>query len=108
AGGADAAVVAERLADLYPHARTELDHRDMFELLVATVLSAQTTDQRVNSVTPALFRHRPDAAALAAADEEDVATILRPLGMGATRARRIIGLARGLLRDHDGQVPEDQ
>src|SRR5699024_8323812 len=92
----------------YPDARTELEHRDAFELLVATVLSAQTTDQRVNSVTPQLFASWPDARALAGAAEQDVTALLHPLGMGATRARRIIGLAQGLLADHGGEVPDDQ
>lgn len=105
---ADAAVVAERLRAEFPHARTELDHQNLFELLVATVLSAQTTDVRVNSLTPALFARWPDAAALAAAATDDVAEILRPLGMGATRAGRIIGLAQALLRDHGGEVPDEQ
>ncbi|ATG53120.1 endonuclease III [Brachybacterium vulturis] len=105
---ADAAAVASRLAALHPGARTELDHRDAVELLVATVLSAQTTDVRVNQVTPELFSRWPDPAALAGAEETDVAEVVRPLGMGPTRARRIIALARGLLADHGGRVPDDQ
>ncbi len=105
---ADPAEVARRLAAEHPDARTELDHRDAFELLVATVLSAQTTDVRVNQVTPELFSRWPGPAALAGAEEGDVAAVLRPLGMGPTRARRVIGLARGLLTAHDGQVPDDQ
>src|SRR5699024_9707036 len=78
------------------------------ELLVATVLSAQTTDLRVNQVTPELFSRWPDPAALAAAEEAEVAEVVRPLGMGPTRARRLIALARGLLAEHDGEVPDDQ
>ncbi|APX32934.1 endonuclease III [Brachybacterium sp. P6-10-X1] len=105
---ADAGRVAASLAAEYVGARTELDHRDGFELLVATVLSAQTTDVRVNQVTPDLFAAWPDAAALAGADDDAVAGVVRPLGMGPTRARRIIGLARGLVADHDGEVPDDQ
>src|SRR5699024_6037199 len=108
AGPADASRVASRLADLHAEARTELDHRDAFELLVATVLSAQTTDVRVNQVTPELFSRWPGPAALAAADEGAVTEVVRPLGMGATRARRIIGLAQGLLARHGGEVPDDQ
>lgn len=107
-GPANAAVVAARMGKAYPDARTELEHRDAFELLVATVLSAQTTDQRVNSVTPQLFASWPDARALAGAAEQDVTALLHPLGMGATRARRIIGLAQGLLERHGGEVPDDQ
>ena len=105
---ADAAAVASLLADLHIEARTELDHRDAVELLVATVLSAQTTDVRVNQVTPELFSRWPDPAALAAAAEGEVAEVVRPLGMGPTRARRIIALARGLLAHHGGEVPDDQ
>lgn len=108
AGPADAALVASRLEALHVEARTELDHRDAFELLVATVLSAQTTDVRVNQVTPELFTRWPDPAALAGAEEGAVTAVLRPLGMGATRARRIIGLAQGLLEHHGGRVPDDQ
>lgn len=107
-GTADVVEVDARLGEAYPDARTELDHRDAFELLVATVLSAQTTDVRVNSLTPELFSRWPDAAALAVADEAQVEALLRPLGMGATRARRILGLAQQLLRDHGGEVPDDQ
>ncbi|GAA1733882.1 endonuclease III [Brachybacterium phenoliresistens] len=104
---ADPAEVHRRLQALHGPARTELDHRDAFELLVATVLSAQTTDVRVNAVTPELFSRWPDAAALAGADPAQVEAVVRPLGMGATRARRIIGLAAGLCEDHGGEVPED-
>ena len=105
---APAAIVAAELGELYPDARTELDHRNAMELLVATVLSAQTTDVRVNQVTPQLFSRWPDAAALAEAEEDAVTEVVRPLGMGATRARRIIGLAQGLLERHGGEVPDDQ
>ncbi|MGP9538510.1 endonuclease III domain-containing protein [Brachybacterium sp. AOP43-C2-M15] len=105
---ADAGLIASRLAELYTVARTELDHRDAVELLVATMLSAQTTDVRVNQVTPELFSRWPGPAALAGAEEEAVTAVVRPLGMGATRARRIIGLARGLMERHGGEVPDDQ
>lgn len=107
-GPADAAQVAARLEVLHLGARTELDHRDAFELLVATVLSAQTTDVRVNQVTPELFSRWPGPEALAAAEEPEVTDVVRVLGMGATRARRIIALAQGLLADHGGEVPDDQ
>lgn len=107
-GPAHAGIVAARLQELHPAARTELDHRDALELLVATVLSAQTTDVRVNQVTPELFARWPDPEALAAAEEAEVAEVVRPLGMGVTRARRIIGLAGGLVADHAGEVPDDQ
>lgn len=93
------------LADTYPDAHAELDHRDAFELLVATVLSAQTTDIRVNSVTPALFAAYPDAVALAAATREDVEDIVRPTGFFRAKARSIVGLAQALVDEFDGEVP---
>lgn len=100
--------VADRLAEAYPGARTALVHHDAFELLVATVLSAQTTDVRVNQVTPELFGRWPDAPALAAADVGAVEDVLRPVGMAPTKSRRVVALARALLDDHDGEVPEEQ
>lgn len=105
---ADLRDVASRLRAEHPEARTELDHRDAFELLVATVLSAQTTDARVNSVTPELFERWPGPRALAAADASEIEPVLRPLGMGPTRAERLVGLARALVTDHQGAVPDDQ
>lgn len=108
ASPADPAEVVARLASSHPEARTELVHRDAFELLVATVLSAQTTDARVNALTPELFSRWPDARSLAGAEVEELAVLLRPLGMAPTRARRIVGLAQGLLHEHGGEVPDDQ
>lgn len=86
----------------------ELDHRNAFELLIATVLSAQTTDVRVNEVTATLFPRWPHASALAGASLDDVTDVVRPLGMGTTRAQRIIGLAQQLCERHEGEVPDDQ
>ncbi|KYF53759.1 endonuclease III, partial [Sorangium cellulosum] len=96
-----------RLRALHPDAHCELDHRSSFELLVATVLSAQTTDVLVNKVTPHLFGAYPDARALAGADPAEVAALLRRLGMGMfnQKARNIVGLARGLVERHEGEVP---
>lgn len=105
---ADLPAVDALLTREHPAARTELDHRSAFELLVATMLSAQTTDVRVNAVTPSLFACWSDAAALAGADEAELTAVLAPLGMGSTRARRAVGLARGLLARHGGEVPDDQ
>lgn len=97
----------ERLRGIHPDAHCELDHRDPFTLIVATVLSAQTTDVLVNKVTPHLFAKYPDAEALAAADPEAVGALLRERGMGMynQKARNIVGLARGLVKDHGGEVP---
>ncbi|WP_343068558.1 endonuclease III [Brachybacterium halotolerans] len=105
---ADVREVVSRLRAEYPRARTELDFRDAFELLVATVLSAQTTDARVNSVTPELFGRWAGPEGLAGADPAEVEKVLKPLGMGPTRAARVIALARALLADHGGEVPDDQ
>lgn len=93
------------LAERYPDARCELDFRDPFELLVATVLSAQTTDVRVNQVTPALFARFPDAASLAAAAPDAVEELIRPTGFFRAKARSLLGLAQALVERHDGAVP---
>ena len=93
------------LAERYPDAHCELDFRNPFELLVATVLSAQTTDVRVNQTTPVLFTRYPDAAALAAASPDELEEILRPTGFFRAKARSVTGLSRALVEEHGGQVP---
>lgn len=93
------------LAEIYPYAVAELDFDNPYQLLVATVLSAQTTDVRVNATTPELFTHYPDAAALATARIEDVEEIVRPLGFYRSKAKAIVNLAAQLVADHKGQVP---
>ena len=103
-----ARAVDDELAAVYPGARCTLDHDGPFQLLVATVLSAQTTDARVNTVTPALFEAYPDAGALAAADPGRLEALLRPLGMQRTRAERLIGLGDGLVERFDGVVPRSR
>ncbi len=100
--------VRAAMEELYPSAACELDFTTAFELLIATVLSAQTTDVRVNQTTPELFRRWPDPHAMAQADPEEVRAVLHPLGMGARRAGQVIGLSQQLLQEHDGQVPNDQ
>jgi endonuclease-3 len=97
--------VFDLLAEEYPDAHCELDFTDPFQLGVATILSAQTTDVRVNMVTPELFRRFPDAQALAAAAQEEVEEIVRSTGFFRNKARNIVGFARALMADHDGQVP---
>jgi endonuclease-3 len=96
-----------KLRTLHPDAHCELDHRSVFELLVATVLSAQTTDVLVNKVTPHLFARYSDAFALGAATPEEVAELLRTRGLGMYRqkAKNIVGLARILVETHRGSVP---
>jgi len=93
------------LAETYPDADTELDFATPLELLVATVLSAQSTDQRVNSVTPALFAAYPDAAALAAADRAQLEELIKPAGLYRSKAQNIIGLAQAICDKHGGEVP---
>lgn len=93
------------LAERYPDARCELDFRNPFELLVATVLSAQTTDVRVNLTTPELFARFPDPASMAAADPEVLEEILKPTGFFRAKTRSVQGLSRALVEEHGGQVP---
>jgi len=100
-----AAAVDKALTAFYPDARCELDFRNPLELLVATVLSAQTTDVRVNSITPELFAEYPDATAYANADREHLESILRPLGFFRAKAKSLIGMGRALVDDFDSEVP---
>lgn len=93
------------LAQTYPDARAELDFTSAFELLIATVLSAQTTDVRVNEVTPVLFAAYPDALALSEARVEDVESIVRPTGFFRMKAKNIVALAAQLVERHGGKVP---
>ena len=93
------------LAATYPAARAELDFRDAFELLVATVLSAQSTDRRVNAVTAVLFARFPTPVALAKADLANVEEIIKPVGFFRTKAAAIVGGARRIVDDFDGRVP---
>ena len=95
------------LRKIHPDAHCELDHKSAFELLVATVLSAQTTDVLVNKTTPTLFAKYPDAPALAAGKPEEVAKLLAETGLGMfnQKAKNIVGLSRMLVEKHGGQVP---
>jgi endonuclease-3 len=93
------------LADTYPDVHCELDFTTPFQLLVATVLSAQTTDVRVNQVTPALFAAYPDAAALAAADPAVVENLIAPTGFFRAKTVSLIGLSQALVDRFGGQVP---
>ena len=100
-----AAEVLERLRREYPDARCALDHRNAFELLCATILSAQCTDARVNLVTPALFRKYPDAFALARARTPVLEEIIRSTGFFRNKTRSLIGMAQALVAEHAGEVP---
>jgi endonuclease-3 len=95
----------ERLRTAYPDAHCELVHRSAFELLVATVLSAQSTDVGVNKATPGLFARWPDAKSLAGADVADVERAIATLGMFRQKAKRIVELSRLLVEHHGGEVP---
>ncbi|MDA2809302.1 endonuclease III [Nocardiopsis sp. RSe5-2] len=96
------------LVRLYPDAHCELDFENPLQLLVATVLSAQTTDRRVNAVTPGLFARFPTAADLAGADRVELEGILRPTGFYRAKADNVIRLAQALCERHGGEVPGDQ
>ncbi|MGW5325191.1 endonuclease III [Streptomyces sp. NPDC004014] len=97
--------INRELAEVYPYAHPELDFENPFQLLVATVLSAQTTDLRVNQTTPALFAKYPTPEDLAAADPEQVEEILRPCGFFRAKTRSVIGLSKALAEDFGGEVP---
>lgn len=102
---AHALEVQRRLEAEYPDAYCELDHRNAFELAVATVLSAQCTDKRVNMVTPELFQRWPDAPSLAAAPLEEIEEVIRSTGFFRAKAKSLSGLARMLVEKHGGEIP---
>ncbi|RMI91505.1 endonuclease III [Streptomyces sp. ZS0098] len=97
--------INRELAEVYPYAHPELDFENPFQLVVATVLSAQTTDLRVNQTTPALFAKYPTPEDLAAADPEEVEEILRPTGFFRAKTKSVIGLSKALVEQFDGEVP---
>lgn len=100
-----ATALLDRLAELYPTATCSLAHHTPFELLIATILSAQCTDVRVNLVTPALFARYPDAGSLSQADLAAVEALIRSTGFYHNKARHLIGCAQGLQERHHGEVP---
>ena len=99
-----ARLAVERLAAIYP-AASELQHRNAFQMLIATILSAQTTDRSVNSVTPALFARYPDAAALAHADPQAVEALIKPTGFFHVKAKTIVACSAALVERFGGEVP---
>jgi endonuclease-3 len=105
------AAVVTRIFDAldrhHPNADTELAHRNAFELLVATILSAQSTDARVNIVTPALFAKYPDAKALAAAKTPELEKMILSTGFFRQKSKSLIGMATLLVDEHNGKVPAD-
>jgi endonuclease-3 len=104
---AHARAVIDELLVMYPDAHCELDFRDPYELTVATILSAQCTDKRVNLTTPALFARYPDAPALAAAAPEDVEQLVKSTGFFRAKAKNLIGMAQAVVARHGGAIPAD-
>jgi endonuclease III len=102
-----AAQIARRLRSEYPVAPCALQHDNAFQLLVATILSAQCTDERVNQVTPGLFATFPDAAAMAAASQDQLEEIIKSTGFFRAKSRNILACSRQLVEQHGGQVPRD-
>lgn len=99
--------IIERLREEYPEARCALHHANPFQLLVATILSAQCTDKRVNLVTPTLFRRYPDPAAFAAAELPELEETIRSTGFFRNKARALKGLGQALVTEHDSKVPDN-
>ena len=104
---AETVQILDKLESQHPEADTELHHSNAFELLVATILSAQSTDARVNLVSPALFRKYPDARSLAKARQAALERQIHSTGFFRAKAKALIGMARALVSDHDGVVPAD-
>jgi endonuclease-3 len=102
---AGARQIFDRLETQHPNATTELAYTNAFELLVATILSAQCTDARVNQVTPILFARYPAAAALASVEPEELEPIVKPTGFFRAKSRSLVGMSRALVERHAGEVP---
>jgi endonuclease-3 len=95
-----------RLSAAYPDAHCALDHEDPYQLLVATILSAQCTDKRVNMVTPDLFRKYPDATQMADAEREELETEIKSTGFFRSKTKSLLGMAQALVAKHSGKVPD--
>jgi endonuclease-3 len=104
--GAHAAEIFARLKRAYPDAHTELDHETPLQLLIATILSAQCTDKRVNMVTPHLFKTYPTAQSLADARQEDLEEIIKSTGFFRNKSKSLIALGKALVERHNGEVPD--
>lgn len=98
-------LIAERLSEAIPEPRVELEHENAFQLLIATILSAQSTDKMINSVTPALFQRYPNAQALASSDQEEVEELVRKTGFYRNKAKAIRGASQKLVEKFGGEVP---
>ncbi|MEG0829984.1 MAG: endonuclease III [Anaerovoracaceae bacterium] len=99
--------ILDNLEITYPEAECALNHLNVFQLIVAVALSAQTTDKSVNVVTEKLFKKYPDAASLAAGSQEDIMNIIRRIGMYKTKSKNILAMAKMLMDNYGGQVPDD-
>ena len=99
--------ILDILEETYPEAECALVHKNVYQLIIAVALSAQTTDKSVNQVTPALFEAYPAPDALAAAAPEEVAEYIKRIGMYKTKSKNIVGLAKVLVEKYNGQVPDD-
>jgi len=102
-----AAEIYDRLAEHYPDAHCALDFKTPFQLLVATILSAQCTDKRVNMVTPALFKRYRTPAALAAANPEELEELIKSTGFFRSKTKSLIGMSTAVAEQHDGRVPDE-
>ena len=100
------AAIAARLAEKWPDAVTELDHGNAYQLLVATILSAQSTDKLINTVTPALFARYPTPAALAEAQQGELEAMIFSTGFYRMKAKHLLGVSRAIVEGHGGQVPD--
>ncbi len=99
--------IVKRLKKSYPRAQCSLVHEDPFQLLVATILSAQCTDERVNQVTPALFKRFPDAEHMAAARTEELEELIKSTGFFRNKTKSLLGMSNALVERHDGKVPAE-
>ena len=102
-----AKVIYRQLSKSYPNVRCELDYKNAFQLLVATVLSAQCTDKRVNQTTPALFKKYPNPKKMAKADLRDIQNLVKSTGFFRAKAKNIKGLSKKLINEFDGKVPDN-
>jgi endonuclease-3 len=100
-----AMAIAEKLAEQLPNAVVELDHHNAYQLLVATILAAQSSDKQINLITPAVFAKYPDPAALAAADQVELETMIHSSGFFRNKAKHLIGMARAVVERHGGEIP---
>ena len=104
---ARATKIRKKLKSVYPRVKTQLDHDSPFQLLAATILSAQCTDAQVNRVVPDLFRTFPTAEAMAAAPQQDIETLIHSTGFYRNKAKNLRNCAQALVADHGGQVPSE-